>query len=143
MRINGSGGSFSQQPYPIPAAAAWALGLAVCHDLGADIGKRDDARMLLNGTVQSEEKSFFFGRPKKKELTFAVQPLENGCTVIVDIHKPHLEVYSLRPQNKETDHFVALFEEKVKAYLEKRICPACGGTVPEGAGFCPYCGRKL
>ncbi len=104
---------------------------------------RDDANKLLHGTIASEEKSFFLGKMKKKELTFAVQPTEGGCTVIVDIHKPRLEIYSLRSQSKETEHFVSLFEEKVKAFLEKRICPHCGGTLPEGAGFCPYCGSKL
>lgn len=143
MRINGSGGSFFEQFYPIPMATAWGLGIAVCEDLGVVTRDRDDANKLLHGTIASEEKSFFLGKAKKKELTFAVQPTAGGCTVIVDIHKPRLEIYSLRSQSKETEHFVSLFEEKVKAILEKRICPHCGGTLPEGAGFCPYCGSKL
>lgn len=80
--------------------------------------------MLLNGSLVSEEKSFLFGKPKRKEIVFAVQPLEQGCTVIVDIHKKRMEVYSLTPQNRETDKFVALFEEKAQAYLDRRICPS-------------------
>ena len=108
-----------------------------------DIEKQDDAGMLLNGSLVSEEKSFLFGKPKRKEIVFAVQPLDQGCQVIVDIHKKRMEVYSLKPQNRETDRFVALFEEKAQAYLEQRICPQCHAALPKNVAFCPFCGAKL
>lgn len=69
--------------------------------------------------------------------------MEQGCNVIVDIHKKRMEVYSLKPQNRETDKFVALFEEKAQAYLDQRICPQCHAALPKNVAFCPFCGAKL
>lgn len=143
MKVNGSGGSFVEQVYNLAPAVAWELGLQVCREMEVEIEKQDDARMLLNGSLVSEEKSFLFGKPKRKEIVFAVQPLEQGCNVIVDIHKKRMEVYSLKPQNRETDKFVALFEEKAQAYLDRRICPQCHAALPKNVAFCPFCGAKL
>jgi len=141
MKVNGSGGSFVEQVYNLAPAVAWELGLQVCREMEVEIEKQDDAGMLLNGSLVSEEKSFLFGKPKRKEIVFAVQPLEQGCNVIVDIHKKRMEVYSLK--NRETDKFVALFEEKAQAYLDRRICPQCHAALPKNVAFCPFCGAKL
>lgn len=143
MHVNGSGGSFIENNYSLAPAVAWELGLQVCREMNVDIDKQDDAGMLLNGSLLTGEKSFLFGKPKRKEIVFAVQPVEGGCTVIVDIHKKRIEVYSLKPQNKETDAFVALFEEKAQAYLDRRICPHCKAALPKNAVFCPFCGAKV
>lgn len=143
MKVNGSGGSFVEQVYQLTPAVAWELGLQVCREMEVDIEKQDDAGMLLNGSLVSEEKSFLFGKPQRKEIVFAVQALEEGCQVIVDIHKKRMEVYSLKLQNRETDRFVSLFEEKAQAYLERRICPQCRAALPKNAAFCPFCGAKL
>ena len=143
MQVKGSGGSFVEQVYNLAPAVAWELGLQVCREMQVDVAQQDDAGMLLNGSLVSEEKSFLFGKPKRKEIVFAVQPLEQGCTVIVDIHKKRIEVYSLTPQNRETDKFVALFEEKALAYLDRRICPQCHAALPKNVAFCPFCGAKL
>lgn len=143
MKVNGSGGSFVEQVYHLTPAVAWELGLQVCREMEVDIEKQDDTGMLLNGSLVSEEKSFLFGKPQRKEIVFAVQALEEGCQVIVDIHKKRMEVYSLKPQNRETDRFVSLFEEKAQAYLERRICPQCRAALPKNAVFCPFCGAKL
>ena len=143
MRVNGSGGSFVQQAFQIPLEAAWQLGLMVIADMGIEAESQDDQQHLFSGSLLTEEKSFLFGRPKLKFVTFAVQPLEEGCQVIVDIHKKHLEVYSLTPQNRETKQFMELFQQKVDAYLHQRICSRCGQAVAVGMAFCPYCGQKL
>lgn len=143
MEVKGSGGSFVEQAYNLAPAVAWELGLQVCREMQVEVEKQDDAGMLLNGSLVSEEKSFLFRKPKRKEIIFAVQPREEGCTVIVDIHKKRMEVYSLTPQNRETDRFVALFEEKAQAYLERRICPQCRAALPKNVAFCPFCGAKL
>ena len=143
MQVNGSGGSFVEQVYKLPPAVAWQLGLQTARDMEVDVEKQDDANMLLTGTVLSEEKSFLFGKRKQKVFVFSVQPLAEGCQVIVDIHKQQLELYSLRVQNKETQKFVDLFEEKAQAYMDNRICPNCGAAVPKTAAFCPACGQKL
>lgn len=143
MEVKGSGGSFVEQIYNLAPAVAWELGLQVCREMQVEVEKQDDAGMLLNGSLVSEEKSFLFGKTKRKEIIFAVQPREEGCTVIVDIHKKRMEVYSLTPQNRETDRFVALFEEKAQAYLERRICPQCHAALPKNAVFCPFCGAKV
>ena len=143
MQVNGSGGSFVEQVYRLPAAVAWQLGLQTARDMQVDVEQQDDANMLLTGTILTGEKSFLFGKPKTKIFVFNVQPLAEGCQVIVDIHKKQLEVYSLRVQNKETLRFVELFEEKAQAYMDNRMCPNCGAAVPKTAAFCPRCGTKL
>lgn len=143
MQVNGSGGSFVEQVYRLPANVAWQLGLQTARDMQVEVEQQDDANMLLTGTILTGEKSFLFGKPKKKVFVFNVQPLAEGCQVIVDIHKEQLEVYSLRAQNKETTKFVELFEEKAQAYTESRICPNCGAAVPKQSAFCPHCGTKL
>ena len=79
MKVNGSGGSFVEQVYHLTPAVAWKLGLQVCREMEVDIEKQDDAGMLLNGSLVSEEKSFLFGKPQRKEIVFAVQALEEGC----------------------------------------------------------------
>ena len=143
MHVNGSGGSFVENDYELLPEVAWQLGLQVCREMNVDVEMQDDAGMLLNGSLLTGEKTFLFGKPKRKEIVFAVQPREGGCTVIVDIHKKRIEVYSLKPQNKETDAFVALFEEKAQAYLDRWICPHCKAALPKNAVFCPFCGAKV
>lgn len=143
MHVNGSGGSFVENDYELAPEVAWQLGLQVCREMNVDVETQDDAGMLLNGSLLTGEKTFLFGKPKRKEIVFAVQPAGGGCTVIVDIHKKRIEVYSLKPQNKETDAFVALFEEKAQAYLDRRICPHCKAALPKNAVFCPFCGAKV
>ena len=143
MHVNGSGGSFVENDYELAPEVAWQLGLQVCREMNVDVETQDDAGMLLNGSLLTGEKTFLFGKPKRKGIVFAVQPAEGGCTVIVDIHKKRIEVYSLKPQNRETDQFVALFEEKAQAYLDRRICPHCKAALPKNAAFCPFCGAKV
>ena len=65
MKVNGSGGSFVEQVYHLTPAVAWELGLQVCREMEVDIEKQDDAGMLLNGSLVSEEKSFLFGKPQR------------------------------------------------------------------------------
>ena len=124
MHVNGSGGSFSENNYNLAPAVAWELGLQVCREMKVDVEKQDDTGMLLNGSLLTGEKSFLFGRPKRKEIVFAVQPLKDGCTVIVDIHKKRIEVYSLKPQNRETDQFVAGAAEL--SQVQCRAAEKCG-----------------
>jgi rubrerythrin len=143
MEINGSGGSLVEKEYDLPLEVLWKLGLEVLEDMHVEVTSRDDGEHLLNGTLVSEEKSFLFGRPKIKEVAFAVQPLTEGCQVIIDIHKKRLEVYSFRVQNKETERFMQLFDAKIAAYRAHQICPSCGKTIQADAAFCPYCGAAI
>ena len=78
MQVKGSGGSFVEQVYNLAPAVAWELGLQVCREMQVDVAQQDDAGMLLNGSLVSEEKSFLFGKPKRKEIVFAVQPPGTG-----------------------------------------------------------------
>ena len=97
----------------------------------------------MNGRLVSEERSLLFGRPKIKEVTFAVQPVEGGSQLIIDIRKKRLEVYSFRPQNRETERFIRILEAKIAAYRAHQLCPSCGKTIQADAVFCPYCGAPL
>jgi rubrerythrin len=143
MEINGSGGSLIEKKYRLDVETTWKLGLETAMEMQVDVESRDDKEHLLRGSFLSEEKTFLFGHPKRKEFAFSVQPLSEGCQVIVDIHKKHLEVYSFKPQNKETGKFIALLEQKIEMFLSHQICPACGALVQRDAVFCPYCGASL
>ena len=79
----------------------------------------------------------------KVEVTFAVQPGEGGSQLIIDIRKKRLEVYSFRPQNRETERFIRILEAKIAAYRAHQLCPSCGKTIQADAVFCPYCGAPL
>ncbi len=140
MEINGSGGSLVEKKFRLDVETAWKLGVETAEEMQVDIDSRDDEEHLLRGSLLTEEKSFLFGHPKRKELAFAVQPLEEGCQVILDIHKKRLEVYSFRPQNRETEKFMKRLEEKIEAYLSHQTCPQCGAVIQKDALFCPYCG---
>jgi len=143
MEINGSGGSFATKDYKIDKALAWQLAVATAGEMEVEVEVRDDANFLLNGKIASDEKTLIFNRPQKKLFTLSIQDVENSIQVIVDVRKEQLEVYSFKPQNKETNHFFALLDEKIKEYSKMKKCPKCGKMVERDAQFCPQCGEHF
>lgn len=145
MQINGSGGSFATKEYNINKALAWQLGLLVVQEMGIEITECNAQEYLLEGKIISDEKTMLFGNPIYKLVTFSVAQDEGqeNVTVIVDIRKKQLEVYSFKPQNKETNHFFTLFDARVKEALSYKKCTSCGKLVTVGTKFCPECGCKV
>ena len=143
MEINGSGGRLVAREYELALPVLWRLGLEALAEMKVEVTSRDDKEHLVNGRLVSEERSLLFGRPKIKEVTFAVQPVEGGSQLIIDIRKKRLEVYSFRPQNRETERFIRILEAKIAAYRAHQLCPSCGKTIQADAVFCPYCGAPL
>ena len=143
MEINGSGGSFATKDYKIDKALAWQLAVASAKEIDVQITAEDDANFLLNGTVMSDEKTMLFGKPIAKLFTLSIQDIEEGIQVILDVRKPQLEVYSFRPQNKETNHFFEVFDEKIKELTKQKRCPKCGKLVEQDAKFCPQRGQAF
>jgi len=144
MQINGSGGSFEQRVYEeVDAEVAWKIGLLIATEMGVKDLKRDDTAQLLNGTLETQEKTLFLSAPITKLFTFAVKPLSEGCQVILDIRKEKLEVYNFKPQNKETKQFFLLFDDKLAAFAAAIVCPGCGKRIGKDVKFCPYCGFKV
>lgn len=143
MEINGSGGSLIERKYRLPVTVIWQLALDTAREMEISLKEVDEKEHLFQGSLLTGEKTFLFGEPKKKEVSLVVTPVEEGCQVILDIHKEWIEVYSFRPQNKETEAFMKRLEAKIEAYTQDSPCPHCGRQVPHDARFCPYCGNLL
>lgn len=145
MQINGSGGSFATKEYHITKALAWQLGLLVVQEMGIEITECRADNYLLEGKIISDEKTMLFGNPIYKLVTFSVDQDEGqeDVTVIVDIRKKQLEVYSFKPQNKETNRFFEIMDEKVREATSFKKCGQCGKLVDSKNKFCPECGAKL
>lgn len=140
MEINGSGGSFVTKEYKTDKAVTWQLAVETAHEMDVRIQSQDDANYLLNGTITSDEKTMLFGRHIDKLFTLSIQDIEGGIQVIVDIRKEQLEVYSFKPQNKETERFFDRLNDKLREYSKMKKCPQCGKRVEQDAKFCPQCG---
>ena len=143
MYVNGCGGSFVAKIYDISAEEAWELGLLVMEEMAVTITDKDKENFLVSGVIDTGDKTLLFRKPVTKIFTFAIEKLESGIQVIVDAHKERIEAYSLKPQNKETKAFFAIFDRKLEEYKSNVICPKCGAKVPAANKFCPECGEKL
>ena len=144
MQINGSGGCFEERTYEIEPAVAWQVGLLVAAEMAVKVEARDDEKRLLNGTILSQEKTFFTGKQKQKLFTFSVQGLDQGsCQIILDIRKERIEVYSLKSQNHEAVEFFNNFDKKLKEYVSSIICPSCKAKISASVRFCPECGAPV
>ena len=143
MQINGSGGSFVSQIYPIPKALAWQLGLLVVEELGVEVETKDEAACLLEGKIITDEKTMLFAKPIYKLFTFSVQEADAEVEIVVDVRKEQLEVYSFKSQDKETKAFFTLFNTKLKEAATYKYCPECGKAVEKGAKYCPNCGNHF
>lgn len=144
MQINGSGGCFEERTYEIEPAVAWQVGLLVAAEMAVKVEARDDEKRLLNGTILSQEKTFFTGKQKQKLFTFSVQGLDQGsCQIILDIRKERIEVYSLKSQSREAVEFFDNFDKKLKEYVSSIICPSCKAKISASVRFCPECGAPV
>ena len=143
MEINGSGGSFVTKNYKTDKNIAWKLAVETVKDMAVNVQSQDDANFLLNGTIASDEKTMLFGKPIDKLFTLSIQDIEGGIQIILDIRKEQLEVYSFKPQNKETERFFAMLDAKIKQYGSMKQCPKCGKVVEKDALFCPQCGEHF
>lgn len=114
MEINGSGGSLIERKYRLPVTVIWQLALDTAREMEISLKEVDEKEHLFQGSLLTGEKTFLFGEPKKKEVSLVVTPVEEGCQVILDIHKERIEVYSFRPQNKETEAFMKRLEAKMR-----------------------------
>ena len=104
MEINGSGGSLIERKYRLPVTVIWQLALDTAREMEISLKEVDEKEHLFQGSLLTGEKTFLFGEPKKKEVSLVVTPVEEGCQVILDIHKERIEVYSFRPQNLSLIH---------------------------------------
>ena len=143
MYVNGCGGSFVAKTYNITREVAWEIGLLVMKEMAVTITDEDKENFLINGIIDTGDKTLLFRKPVTKIFTFAIEKLESGIQVIVDAHKERIEAYSLKPQNKETKAFFEIFDQKLEEYNSSVTCPKCGAKVPVNNKFCPECGHKL
>ena len=143
MYVNGCGGSFVAKTYNITREVAWEIGLLVMKEMAVTITDDDKENFLINGVIDTGDKTLLFRKPVTKIFTFAIEKLESGIQIIVDAHKERIEAYSLKPQNKETKEFFAIFDRKLEEYSSNVICPKCGAKVPVTNKFCPECGEKM
>ena len=143
MYVNGCGGSFVAKTYNITREVAWEIGLLVMKEMAVTITDDDKENFLINGVIDTGDKTLLFRKPVTKIFTFAIEKLESGIQIIVDAHKERIEAYSLKPQNKETKEFFAIFDQKLEEYNSSVTCPKCGAKVPVANKFCPECGEKM
>ena len=72
MYVNGCGGSFVAKIYNITPDEAWEIGLSTMDELAITITQQDKANFLINGIIDTGDKTLLFRKPVTKIFTFAI-----------------------------------------------------------------------
>lgn len=132
MEIKGGGGYFNTRIYELPQSVVWQMAVTAAPLAGFEYDSRDDENCLLSGEMG------------KRVFSVSVQKMgSDTCQVIVDVHKKIIQVYNLRPEDKETKAFYKLLEQKIWEYSNYVVCPSCGKKISSDVRFCPECGFKV
>jgi hypothetical protein len=140
---------FEEQDRP---AGLWALlyvfvtpivGLVVAYNLTQDLRKHEERQFEYQQALAPAFEETGFARP-----SFATHRAHNRdpmvYIVLTAITGGLFWIYWFYTLLKDyNEHFAgqAAFEDQVLSVLKPSVtCTACGGTVPQGAKFCPLCG---
>ncbi len=123
------------------------VGLVAAYDLAHDMRKHDERQSECQATLVNAlgeagipAPTFApYGPHKRDAILFLILTAITGGLFWI------YWFYTLLKDYNEHFHDQAIFEDQVLASLKpkppSRICATCSGSVPEGARFCPTCGR--